>query len=264
MAKKLRLDLWETTLTVFAAAGVVWVLGDMRARRLLEVAPTPFASQDDESLDARLRRRYGPNHYSLGVEEWVIRDFFQDQRGGVFADVGAWEWQRGSNTYFLEHDLGWTGLAVDASPQFVDDWRQHRPGSRFVQALVADRDGEIREFFTGANSLTSSSQRAVPDQFGGGIVASIHVQTARLDTLLERVGIQGLDFLSMDVELSEPEALAGFSIARYRPRLVCIEAHMPVRQAILDYFAGAGYVMVGTYLRYDTNNLYFTPSRHNP
>ena len=63
----------------------------------------------------------------------------------------------------------------------------------------------------------------------------------------------------MDIELSEPKALAGFDIGRFRPGLVCIEAHDEVRQQILDYFARSGYVIVGKYLAADENNLYFMP-----
>ena len=43
--------------------------------------------------------------------------------------------------------------------------------------------------------------------------------------------------MSMDIELAEPQALAGFSIGRFNPSLVAVEAHPPVRQQILDYFA---------------------------
>jgi hypothetical protein len=260
MAKSPRLDLWETTLIVVAVAGLVWVLAITRAQQMLRNGPTRFASLNDEQLDAELAHRYGPTHHSLGVEEWLIRDFFKDKRDGVFADVGAWHWETGSNTYFLEHDLGWKGLAIDASPEFADGWRQHRPGSRFVVAFVDAVDGASREFFEGKNSLTNSSRRDVPDQYGGGTVGETHVRTARFDTLLEAAGIQRLDFVSMDIELSEPQALAGFSISRYKPSLVCIEDHMPVRQAILSYFASAGYVVVGKYLRYDLENLYFAPA----
>lgn len=69
-----------------------------------------------------------------------------------------------------------------------------------------------------------------------------------------------VDFLSIDVELSEPKVLAGFSIGLYRPALVCIEAHPEVRQAILDHFVAHRYVVVGKYLRADAHNLWFTPS----
>ena len=33
------------------------------------------------------RDQYG-SKVSLGPEEWIVRDFFHDQRGGVFVDVG--------------------------------------------------------------------------------------------------------------------------------------------------------------------------------
>ena len=55
------------------------------------------------------------------------------------------------------------------------------------------------------------------------------------------------------------KALAGFDVERFRPELVCIEAHPQVRQQILDYFARHRYIVVGKYLRADVNNLYFTP-----
>ena len=85
------------------------------------------------------------------------------------------------------------------------------------------------------------------------------VKTITLNDLLDQERIARIDFLSIDIELSEPKALAGFNVERYRPALVCIEAWQPVRQEILDYFAVHGYTVVGKYLRADFMNLYFTP-----
>jgi hypothetical protein len=85
------------------------------------------------------------------------------------------------------------------------------------------------------------------------------VSTITLDDLLVAERMTHIDFLSMDIELAEPEALAGFDVRRYAPALVCIEAHPEVRQRILDYFAAAGYVPVGKYLRLDEDNLWFMP-----
>ncbi len=75
-----------------------------------------------------------------------------------------------------------------------------------------------------------------------------------------------IDFVSIDIELHEPQALEGFDIQRFKPSLVCIAALLPVRQQILDYFARNGYVAVGRYLWVDRENLYFTPlvSGHRP
>jgi len=63
----------------------------------------------------------------------------------------------------------------------------------------------------------------------------------------------------MDIELSEPPALAGFDIEKYRPELVCIEAHRQVRESILAYFKAHGYVRLDTYFLFDQKNWYFVP-----
>jgi hypothetical protein len=86
------------------------------------------------------------------------------------------------------------------------------------------------------------------------------VPTITLDDLLAAEHVAAIDFLSIDIELAEPQALAGLTIGRFKPRLVCIEAHPEVRQRILDYFAANGYVVVAKYLRVDDDNLWFMPA----
>ena len=76
------------------------------------------------------------SRYSLFLEEVIIRDFFQDRRGGFFVDVGcAWPVQA-NNTYYLERHLGWTGIGIDALPDFAPAWEEKRPGSRFFAFLI--------------------------------------------------------------------------------------------------------------------------------
>jgi FkbM family methyltransferase len=261
VTRRIHFDLLETTLLLSLAAGATFVFQEHRTTRRISTLRQPFDSLTDERLDAELRARYGPQRYSTGPEEWIIRDVFQDRRDGVFVDVGAWHWEKGSNTYFLERRLGWTGLAIDAWPEFSEGWRRHRPRSLFVGAFVDAVDGGLRTLYVGANSQTSSATRDVPAEFGGGVVEERHVTTRRLDTLLKEARITRIDLLSMDIENNEPAALAGFTVTRYRPTLVCIEAHMPARPRILEYFANAGYVIIGKYLRYDVRNLYFEPLR---
>ena len=73
-------------------------------------------------------------------------------------------------------------------------------------------------------------------QTGGAIATAIDTKTMRLDEILDQAGITQVDFLSMDIELAEPEALAGFTLERYGIQLACIEGHPQVRQQIIDYF----------------------------
>ena len=168
---------------------------------------------------------------------------------------GPWNPRKGSNTYRLERDFGWSGLAVDAIEEFVLNTKSFGKtcsGTAFV--------GDVN---------TGSATLHVPVQLtavASGTERFVHNFTAKslprqarrtLDSLLDQAGITRIDLLSMDIELSEPAALRGFEVDRFRPRLVCIEAHGETRQAILDYFAARGYVLVGKYLPHDRVNLYF-------
>lgn len=67
------------------------------------------------------RHEYGPSRNSQYAEEWLIRDFFGDQGNGFFVDVGAHDYERFSNTYYLETALGWSGQAIDAQDEFAVD-----------------------------------------------------------------------------------------------------------------------------------------------
>ena len=214
--------------------------------------------QPRDPLLVELEQRYGPEKTSRGEEEWIIRDYFNDRRDGVFLDVGASHYKEDSNTYFLETSLGWSGIAIDAIEEFAADYKTHRPRTRFVAMFASDVADRTVEFFVADKHPVSSSDPEFIKRYGSAS-KSRQVPTTTLNVVLEQAAIQKLDLLSMDIELAEPKALAGFDIQRYRPELVCIEAHPEVRQQILEYFARNGYMIVGKYLRSDTTNLYFQP-----
>jgi FkbM family methyltransferase len=208
-----------------------------------------------------IEKRYGPSRYSRYVEEWIARDYFQDRRGGVFLDVGAGHYRDENNTYYLETALGWSGVAVDALPEYEADYRAHRPRTAFVSMFASDVDGSsVRLFEPAHDKRITSGSEAFTLKKGERGQARV-VPTATLGRVLEEAGVTKVDYLSMDIELAEPKALAGFDIAKYRPELVCIEVHPEVRQQILNYFARNGYVVVGKYLRIDPTNVYFQPLR---
>ncbi len=162
-----------------------------------------------------------------------------------------------SNTYYLESQLGWSGVAVEALSEFAEGYRVNRPRTKFVAMFASDApDTTVSLFVPPSNSLVASSNREFTVREGTPGVART-VPTTTLTVALEQAGVDKLDFMSMDIELSEPKALKGFDIDRFQPAFVCIESHPDVRQAILDYFADHQYVVVGKYLRMDPNNLYF-------
>ncbi|MEI8344938.1 MAG: FkbM family methyltransferase, partial [Candidatus Omnitrophota bacterium] len=170
--------------------------------------------------------------YSQHDEELIIRDFFNDEKGGFFVDIGAGDYKELSNTYYLEKNLGWKGVAVDAQERYEADYKKFRPSTRYFNYIVTDGGGSDQDFFNveqfPATSTTNPNWLRVvplmvnmkPDEKLRVRITKVPVVT--LNKLLELNGITKIDLLSLDIELGEPAALAGFDIDKYRPRLVCV------------------------------------------
>jgi FkbM family methyltransferase len=261
-----RLDLIEVALLSVLMICVGMVGGYSYAGRTMNTRVLEALSAESRSLlealsaeSRALAATYGPETNSQYQEEWILRDFFKDKREGVFVDVGANHYQHFNNTFYLETRLGWSGVAIEPLREFEADYIARRPRTRFRAFFVSDASNEVAKmYYLKNNPLVTSADKGFTARSGKDAVEKT-APTITLDDLLAAEHIERFDFLSMDIELHEPRALAGFDVQRFRPALVCIEGHPEVRQQILDYFTQRGYVLVGKYLRADVINLYFTP-----
>jgi FkbM family methyltransferase len=241
----IELAMWATFVAVMAM--------QYSERRL-----APFLSTDNQEAEA-FAKKYGPSRHSGYVEEWILKDFFKDRRDGVFVDVGANHHEQGSNTYYLETEMGWSGVAIEPQVKFAAGYQEHRPRTTFVPLFISNVSNQKTTLYVTDTDAVASYVREFTERWGE--VTPTSTTTSTLDDVLDRLTVSRIDFLSMDIELAEPQALAGFSIGRFRPSLVAIEAHAPVRQQILDYFARNSYVLIGRYWRVDAHNFWFAPLR---
>jgi hypothetical protein len=99
----------------------------------------------------------GKSLYSQHNEELIIRHFLKDRRNGFFVDVGCSSPIVASNTYYLEHHLGWSGIGIDALAEYEPAWRLKRPRSKFFAYFVSDHSDPAVPFYRseqrGASSL---------------------------------------------------------------------------------------------------------------
>lgn len=221
---------------------------------LMAAAALAAASQDVPRRDILGSER---RLYSQRDEELVIRDFFQDRRGGYFVDVGCGWPVKNSNTFYLESRLGWRGIGVDAFSDYAKAWKKKRLRSLFRHFAVRDRSGETvtlrRSERGGLSGLEPQAEHAAE----GVSYEPVTVETITLSKLLDDVGVERFDLLSMNVDGAELKALAGFDIDRFRPELCCIKAR-PANRAELDqYFAAHSYERLDRYIARDPANLYY-------
>jgi FkbM family methyltransferase len=236
-----------------AALGVgAWRAAQPRAEARLPGWSAPF-----EELTAA----YGPKLHSQHDEETLVRAFFQDRAGGFFLDVGASHYQHDSTTYYLEQRLGWRGIAVDALEEFRADYERFRPNTLFHAFFVTNEAGAVRDFFkytrdTRISSGSVDRLRSLP-RVKDRYIEKVQVPSVTLNQLLAAEQVAKVDFVSIDIEGHEPEALEGFDIDAYRPDLLCVEIQPYTREWIDRYFAAHGYAVIEPYRKVDAVNLYF-------
>jgi FkbM family methyltransferase len=159
---------------------------------------------------------------------------------GFFIEAGAFDGYRYSVTYPLEA-MGWKGLLVEAIPNRCAECAARRPGSRVVHAaLSSQRGGGTAEFtvvedrYGGMYSYSKPTAAQLKD-IGNTPRSSVRVPLATLNELLaEHRG--PIDLLVLDVEGAELDALAGFDIERYRPRIMLIEDNSRGKDPALSQF----------------------------
>jgi hypothetical protein len=94
-------DLIGPALTLVFAVAIVGPAAYVYGQRAAEERYRLMNPWMFQSELAPFERTYGrEGRYSIGIEEWLVRDHFRDERSGVFLDVGAADPVEHSNTYF--------------------------------------------------------------------------------------------------------------------------------------------------------------------
>ncbi|MBI3429120.1 MAG: FkbM family methyltransferase [Actinobacteria bacterium] len=150
---------------------------------------------------------------------------------GIFLEIGANDGVSCSNTWGLAV-RGWTGYLVEAIPDFaaacVLNHKEH--GNVFVhQVAMGELDGEEVTFNIGGQLTTANQELRLEYQntdWAKSIVTSsqVKLRTQRLDTFIEEQQIQaGFDVLVVDVEGFESRVFSGFTLSKWRPKMLIIE-----------------------------------------
>jgi len=186
--------------------------------------------------------------YAQNFEDVILARAFKEQPSGFYIDVGVWQATEHSVTRHF-YDLGWSGVNIEPLPGNFEAIRAARPRDININAAASAHPGplvfhEVRQ--TGLS--TSRKDYAAMHASAGFDVRDVEVQCISLKTVCDQHA-QGrvIDFLKIDVEGAEADVVASADWKLYRPRIVVIEATVPLSPEVsyLDWeptVLGAGYV----------------------
>ncbi|MBI3006144.1 MAG: FkbM family methyltransferase [Ignavibacteriales bacterium] len=159
-------------------------------------------------------------------------------RNGFFIEAGANDGFSQSNTYYLEKILGWRGVLIEPIPELFERCQKERKNSFvFNCALVAKtfKDSSIEIHYAGLMSVVHGSLKDAASRkkhIDQGLKVqnlnqsySLRVPARTLESILDDIHRERpIDFLSLDVEGYEGDALKGLNLHKYAPKYILVEA----------------------------------------
>jgi FkbM family methyltransferase len=166
--------------------------------------------------------------YAQNLEDYHLDLVFADQQTGTYVDVGGGH-PVADNVSFWFYLKGWRGLVVEPQEKLAEIYAHVRPRDHTVSCLAGRAEGEA-EFHVVDKlhgfSTTVREHAAGASQFGAAF-ATVRKPVRTLAALCAEAGLTDIDFVKIDVEGAEADAIAGMDFKRWRPRIVVVEAIAP-------------------------------------
>jgi FkbM family methyltransferase len=178
-------------------------------------------------LEARWR---GPLiiSFAQNAEDVRLWRVLAQRVSGFYVDVGAGDPEIDSVTK-LFYDAGWSGINVEPGPAH-GALVGARPRDVNLKLAIGEEPGRRELWVTSPDSALSSFVEPDPASLPPGVSAErTIVDVDRLDAVIARhASDRPIDFLKIDAEGAEREAVASLDLRRVRPTIVLIEAITPL------------------------------------
>jgi len=173
--------------------------------------PTPLVSFSQNREDIVLARGFAPWTYS-----------------GTWVDIGAGHPKNDSVTHLFSQ-LGWRGINIEPLKTEFESLKLERPRDFNFNCVVSQKEGIVPFFIAPAyvrGCSTIDPTVAFADQSQGKFEETT-VESRRIMSILDEVGLDSVDFLKIDIEGAELEVLSTFDFLQCRPRCIVVEATFP-------------------------------------
>lgn len=167
--------------------------------------------------------------YAQNQEDVLLSRLFPPGRPGFYIDAGANDPVVDSVTKHF-YDLGWKGINVEPASHPFERLLQQRERDVNLNVGLSDKEGTLAFYEFPAElpgSSTFSLGQAEWHHDSGMPFVEREVPVTTLARICEEHVTGTIDFLTVDTEGHERQVLEGGDWARWRPRVVVVEATQP-------------------------------------
>ena len=170
-----------------------------------------------------------PLSYAQRFEDFHLWRCFDGQERGFYVDIGAGH-PVYDNVSFAFYLARWQGITVEPNPALAELGRAVRPRDHLFEGLCGEAVGEAtlylqREFHGLSTTIAEHAQTAEKEV--SRAAEKLTLPMTPLAALCEQHAPPVFDFLKVDVEGAEADVLRGADFARFRPKVIVVEAIKP-------------------------------------
>jgi FkbM family methyltransferase len=174
-----------------------------------------------------------PLSYAQRFEDFHLWRCFDGAERGFYIDIGAGH-PVYDNVSFAFYLAGWRGITVEPNPALAELGRAVRTRDQLHQVLVGAAPGEatlyLQRQFHGL-STTIAEHAETAEKETGRRAEALSLPVTTLAALCEQHAPESFEFLKVDVEGAEADVLRGADFARFRPKVIVVEAIKPLSLA---------------------------------
>ena len=154
----------------------------------------------------------------------LLVDYILNKKDGVYCEVGALDGLIFSNTYYLEKELGWSGILCEPNKKYIDKIKVNRPKNILIDKPVFSiEDKEV--FFTerdgGRSGIINENNK----------YNNYKLRTTTLNLIFSSyLKNKNLDYLSIDTEGTEFEIIKYLDFDKYKPKIISIEHNYDIKK----------------------------------
>jgi FkbM family methyltransferase len=203
--------------------------------------------------------------YAQYYEDMHLDRCFNGQPTGFYIDVGAGHPVH-SNVSFYFYLRGWSGITIEPNPWLAQLSAGVRSRDRQIDALLGAEPGQaifhLIEEFHGLSTTIESHALAAQKAYSKSAKA-FPLPVTTLNDICREHAPEQIDFLKIDVEGAEQAVLQGNDWQCFRPRVVLVEALVPITltpawDAWEPILTGNGY----RFAFFDGLNRYYVADEH--
>ena len=164
--------------------------------------------------------------YAMEGEDLEIVKILKNIENGFYVDAGGFHPLDRNNTYLL-YKKKWRGINIDLSEFSIDLFNFIRPEDININAAVTNEDGEVSYYYVKKLSQLSTIKKDIAIKAMHGEIKEKKIISKKLTSIIDNTKFKNkkIDFLNIDLEGADFDALKSLNFEVYRPKLICVEIH---------------------------------------